>query len=74
MHVLPFCLHKQLPGTRAITTDFTFDLSFYRTIGFKKTGTCLNMVLAAKTEMIIDFFFFEKTKNKHCSLSVSVVV
>lgn len=62
MHVLHFCLHKQLPGTRAITTDFTFDLSFYRTIGFKKTGTCLNMVLAANTEMIIDFFF-KKTKK-----------
>lgn len=66
MHVLPFCLHKQLSGTREITTDFTFDLSFYHTIGFKKTGTCLNMVLI--------FFFFKKTKSKHCSLSVSVVV
>lgn len=68
MHVLPFCLHKQLPGTRAITTDFTFDLSFYRTIGFKKTGTCLNMVLAANTEMIIDFFFLRKQKTNivHC--------
>lgn len=68
MHVLPFCLHKQLPGTRAITTDFTFDLSFYRTIGFKKTGTCLNMVLAANTEMIIDIFFLRKQKTNivHC--------
>lgn len=68
MHVLPFCLHKQLPGTRAITTDFTFDLSFYRAIGFKKIGTCLNMVLAANTEMIIDFFFLRKQKTNivHC--------
>lgn len=68
MHVLPFCLHKQLPGTRAITTNFTFDLSFYRAIGFKKTGTCLNMVLAANTEMIIDFFFLRKQKTNivHC--------
>lgn len=59
MVALPFCLNKWVSGTGETTNEFTFDWHSYwnskhsfsfNTPGFKKTGTCLNMLLAADTE------------------------